>query len=231
MAPADQAGTPAALSDIAAAAQAGQSAASLGPQAAPGAAAGFDPGMLQALAGPQPGAPAPGGAGLGGAGAGNGPGTAVAPPAHPPPATQLAQAASAIHIAPGATGQVTIHLQPAELGSVQIRIERGPDGSATVTVQAERADTLHAIQQDVAHLHQALDRAGLPAEARQLTMQLAPAAPGGAAGGTDHAGTGAEGHRQSPMPRQAQRGVATDNTEDTDQSAPRWIAAGLNITA
>ena len=74
--------------------------------------------------------------------------------------TQVAQAVSAIHIAPGANGTVTIHLQPADLGTVQVRIEHAQNGAATVTVQVEKPETLHTLQLDLPHLHQALDRAG-----------------------------------------------------------------------
>jgi flagellar hook-length control protein FliK len=139
------------------------------------------------------------------------------------PAAQLAQAAAGIHIAPGATGQLTIHLQPAEFGAVQVRIERAHDGSATVTVQVERAETLHAIQQDMPHFHAAMDAAGLPTAQRAVTLHLAPSS-GSDAGG---AGNFADSQRQPPRqgrPPPAEPIIASDEE-------PQWQAAGVNITA
>ena len=145
--------------------------------------------------------------------------------APPTAATQLAHA-TAIHFASGTPGQITIHLQPAELGAVQVRIERGHDGSATITVQVERADTMHALQADLPHLHQALDRAGVPAEARQVHVELAqapPAANGGSAGG--------EGQRQGQAQRTRPQSAAQGDPDETAEPITRWRPAGINITA
>jgi flagellar hook-length control protein FliK len=161
------------------------------------------------------------------------PATAAATPAPltapPTPATQVAHAA-AVHFTTGAEGQVTIHLQPAELGAVQVRIERLHDGTANVTVQVERAETLHVLQQDLPHLHQALDRAGVPAEARQVTVELAPSA---AATNNTGAGTDQEGNRQNQgrAPRAEQQTAFGGDQADPENPAPRWRPAGLNITA
>jgi hypothetical protein len=139
------------------------------------------------------------------------------------PAAQLAQAAAGIHIAPGAAGQVTIHLQPAELGAVQVRIERARDGTATVTVQVERAETLHALQQDMPHFHAAMDAAGLPTAQRAVTLHLATSS------GSDTGGAGnfADSQRQPPRQGRPQPPVPAAEADD----APRWQAAGVNITA
>jgi flagellar hook-length control protein FliK len=169
------------------------------------------------------------------------PATTAAPAAAPPaptathtvaaiaaPAAQIAHAV-AVHIAAGATGNVTIHLQPAELGAVQVRIERAHDGSATVTVQVEKSETLHALQQDMPRLHQALDRAGLPTEARQVTLHLA------AATGSDtqtSLGNSQDGQRQNANTRQPPRPAAALPPDlPDDETAPAWRAAGINITA
>lgn len=156
--------------------------------------------------------------------------SAAAPPASataPPTAvTQLAHATE-IHFASGAPGQITIHLQPAELGAVQVRIERGHDGSATITVQVERADTLHALQADLPHLHQALDRAGVPAEARQVHMELAQAPPPGNAASAG----GGDGQRQGQAQRGKAQSAAQGDPDETTEPMPRWRPAGINITA
>jgi flagellar hook-length control protein FliK len=143
------------------------------------------------------------------------------------PTAQIAHAV-AVHIAPGASGNVTIQLQPAELGAVQVRIERAHDGSATVTVQVEKNDTLHVLQQDMPRLHQALDRAGLPAESRQVTLHLAPSA-----GSDTQTSLGnSDGQRQGGAARQPHRTAATAGTDTPDDDAPPvWRPAGINITA
>ena len=153
---------------------------------------------------------------------------ASAPVTAPPTAaTQLAHA-TAIHIAAGSSGQITIHLQPAELGAVQVRIERGHAGTATITVQVERADTLHALQVDLPHLHQALDRAGVPAEARQVTVELAQAPPPTNSAG---AGAGGDGQRQGQAPRAKPHSAAAGDQDETAEPIQRWRPAGINITA
>jgi flagellar hook-length control protein FliK len=162
--------------------------------------------------------------------AGTAPQAATTLHAAPPttPAAQIAHAV-AVHIAPGASGNVTIHLQPAELGAVQVRIERAHDGTATVTVQVEKSETLHSLQQDMPRLHQALDRAGLPSELRQVTLHLAPAT------GSDtqtSLGNSNDGQRQGANMRQPQRNAATPLPDlSDDEAVPVWRAAGINITA
>ena len=77
-----------------------------------------------------------------------------------------------LHVGADGTSRVTIRLDPAELGHLQIRIARATDGTATVDVTVERPDTLTNLQNDLGHLHQALDRAGLP-DQRSVTLHLA----------------------------------------------------------
>ncbi len=160
---------------------------------------------------------------------------AASAPAHatPPPVapvSQVAQAVTGVHIAAGASGQVTIHLQPAELGAVQVRIERAHDGTATVSVQVERADTLRALQQDLPHLHQALDRAGVPAEQRQVSFHLAPTA--ASAGSDPGFGPGADSQRQGQPGRSTRAALPpTASDEPTEPETPVWRPAGVNITA
>jgi hypothetical protein len=85
---------------------------------------------------------------------------------------QIAQAAETIAIDTRGAGAVTVHLQPAELGAVSIRVARTTSGTASVDVTVERSTTLQALQSDLAHLHQALDRAGV-AENRSITLHMA----------------------------------------------------------
>ena len=109
---------------------------------------------------------------------------------------------------------------------MQVRIERTHDGAANVTVQVERAETLHVLQQDLPHLHAALDRAGVPAEARQVTVELAPAPIS-----SNSAGTGGDGQRQGQSPRAKPNGAALGEQNEQADPTPRWRPAGLNITA
>jgi flagellar hook-length control protein FliK len=90
----------------------------------------------------------------------------------PTPAAQLASAVASLHVGADGTSHTTIKLDPAELGSVQIRISRATDGTASVSISVERPDTLATLQNDLGHLHQALDRAGLP-DQRSVTLHLA----------------------------------------------------------
>jgi flagellar hook-length control protein FliK len=177
-------------------------------------------------------------------------------PAAPTPAgTQLVhtlQTTGALHVAPGTARDITIHLQPGTLGAVQVRIERGQDGAATITLQADKPDTLHALQLDAAHLHQALDRAGLPTAGRQMSFELAPQSTAGSVSGggggdqgggqgggqgttgqghASHGGTGQRGHPQGAAP--AAPLTATDAAAiPAGISAAAGIAsASINITA
>jgi flagellar hook-length control protein FliK len=148
-------------------------------------------------------------------------------------------------VAPGGQGQVTIHLNPGELGTVEVKIARAPDGTATVTVQVEKAETLQTMQLDIAHLHQALDRAGVPAEQREVTMHLVPAAAtssfsadAGTSGGSNNGGFGAgtaggQGQRGGQQQQQGHGSNGALLTPHTPEHAdtPRWQAAGINITA
>jgi hypothetical protein len=160
-----------------------------------------------------------------------------------PPAGQVAQGLAALHLAGAGARQVTIHLTPGSLGSVQVQIARSADGAASITLLVQKPETLAALQQDGAHLHQALDRAGLPSAGRQISYQLAQTpADGGAFGSAanHNAGGGGAGDRHG---RPAPEHQATGRTRDPGSepapaarpAAARRIhpapAAGVNITA
>jgi flagellar hook-length control protein FliK len=133
------------------------------------------------------------------------------------------------------TSHVTIRLQPAELGHVEIRISRAQDGSSSVSVAVERPETLTTLQADLGHLHQALDRAGVP-EQRSVSVHLAANAAGAApaSGGTTQGGF-QQGPRQDrqhaaaappqPLP---QTNAAPMAASPPPQARPH---AGINITA
>jgi hypothetical protein len=120
----------------------------------------------------------------------------------------------------------------------------------------EKPETLLTLQQDAAHLHQALDRAGVPADGRQITFELA--APAGADSQGNSTGGGAQqGGGFSGTPGQsggganpdAQRGytpraqASATFTGDADASTNRAASvtqadrahasriSGINITA
>jgi hypothetical protein len=129
---------------------------------------------------------------------------------------------------------------------VQVTIARAPDGTATVTVQVEKAETLQTLQQDIAHLHQALDRAGVPSDQRQVSLHLGvPAMTGAADSGTSTGGSASGGFGTGTAPGNGQRGgqpqpqhggrgapAASPFIATAEQAeAPRWRAAGINITA
>ena len=79
---------------------------------------------------------------------------------------------------------VTIQLSPQELGSVRISIAH-LGTATTVNVTVERPETLALVQADSQHLHEALDRAGIGGEGREIQFQLAEpqvAAPTGGSG-------------------------------------------------
>lgn len=136
---------------------------------------------------------------------------------------------------------LVVRLEPAELGRVDVRIEREPGGPARISLLVERPDTLHAIQRDQAHLHRALDLAGVPPDGRQVQYQLAPPDPSplppgsfGASGG--FAGTGGHGPGGGGPggggsgARDRHGGYAWAGEEPTPPFARRRMA-GVDITA
>jgi hypothetical protein len=112
------------------------------------------------------------------------------------PATQIASAV--VSLAPAGTQTTILRLQPAELGHLQITLVRAADGPVSVALVVERPETLLLLLRDQPRLNQALDQAGVPAEARTLSFDLA-ASSASLSGNTngepaaDHAA-----HRHSP---------------------------------
>jgi len=77
----------------------------------------------------------------------------------------------------GGATRLDLALHPAALGDVAIRIVRGADGATAVHIDVARPEALAALHRDAPQLQAALDRAGLPAAARSVTLALAPNLP------------------------------------------------------
>jgi hypothetical protein len=175
-------------------------------------------------------------------------GASAAAPSTPAPAEQVAASISRLG---NASSQILIvRLNPGELGHVQITIARPNDGPASVSLVAERPETLLLLLRDQPHLNQALDQAGIPSEARTLTFDLAtPRTQGAPAGGEQGGGQSSNqptmdfGASRDERGRQNQwhgeqaayRGLGSplDATFALTDAAPARIAGlvGLNITA
>ena len=160
------------------------------------------------------------------------------------PTVQLGQALAAVHTRPDGTSQIRILLNPAELGSVQVRITRTHDGASSVSVAVERPETLRSLQTDLGHLHQALDRAGMP-EQRSLELHLvSPETPSTALASNGFGGSGmaqGESHQAADQGRsdtgRGSRAIASPPSDaglahvEARWTASPWRRVGVNITA
>ncbi len=163
-------------------------------------------------------------------------------PNPPPPAAQLGHAVAAFAAAPDGSSQIRILLNPAELGSVQVHITRTQDGLSSVSVAVERPETLRSLQADLGHLHQALDRAGLP-EQRNIVLHLAASDTGSGglpAGGSGFGGGSAQGGSQNTPQGRHEAGAGWQDASmsgtgpaepDPHPNFTAWQRAGVNITA
>lgn len=156
-----------------------------------------------------------------------------------PAVAQLGHA-MALRTGPDGVSHMTLRLDPAELGMVQVYVTRSHDGTASIRIDVERADTLTRFQSDLSHLHQALDRAGMP-EQRSLTLHLA--APEHSVAG--HAGSGGQSRFTHGESRQDRSGGEGGESGQINQpgspdalASPsfkpppgNWLRAGINITA
>ena len=152
--------------------------------------------------------------------------------------------------------QITLHLTPDSLGHVTIAIDQPKNGPVSVTLSAERPETLALLKHDEAQLSQTLDRAGVPSDNRVVSFHLAPAPAtssnpdstsqggsnqgnnaqtgfGQASFGTN--GGGSNDARRQPTPHAAYI-AAPDPDADWNSSALTTASAtasraGLNITA
>ncbi|HET9018037.1 MAG TPA: flagellar hook-length control protein FliK, partial [Acetobacteraceae bacterium] len=147
------------------------------------------------------------------------PRAAAAAPAAPaaPVAQQVATAVARLSVRAGEM-RLDLALHPETLGRVTIRIERSGDGSTAVHIAVERPEALAALHREAPQLQAALDRAGLAAGQRSVTVALAPPA----SGASQNFAAGDQ-PRERNRPRQAPR------------PRPRAAATGafpaVNITA
>lgn len=162
-----------------------------------------------------------------------------------PPAAQLGSILVASTRTQGGNQQLTVRLDPPELGRVQIAIAQPGTGAAAVTLTVERPETLLMVLRDAPALHQALDRAGIPAEARTVAFQLAPQhepSPQQPHGQGSQPGPafdlGSRDQWQRPtrqMPQRNEPGAgsaAADEASDNQPAYARiWQRAGIDITA
>ncbi len=155
------------------------------------------------------------------------------------PAQQVSAALVSLAHAPDGGQRMTLRLEPAELGQVQIRIDRPADAPAQVEITVQRPETLTLLLRDQPQLQRALDQAGVPADGRSLTLHVAApesaASSGstnsGAAAGADLGQSGGNG-AGTRSEAQGRSGDAADpDQDDTSIPLPRWLRAGLDITA
>lgn len=118
---------------------------------------------------------------------------AMAGPAPPPPARQVASVAVALAFSPGVSDGFSLALDPAELGRVEIRVQREGD-SHSVRVTAERPETLALLQRDRQELDRGLADAGLRVDPAGISFSLDTPDQGGGGG---LGGEAAPGHRGS----------------------------------
>ncbi|MDE2581959.1 MAG: flagellar hook-length control protein FliK [Rhodospirillales bacterium] len=132
----------------------------------------------------------------------------------------------ALATGPSGTHRLSLLLTPADLGQVQITLQRAADGPTLVQVTAQQPQTLNLLVRDQAHLHRALDQAGVPASGRNLSFQLG-------SGGTGAQFTGGSA-RQGGFGRArpgAARGLAAVETPQAVIATTRLRRLGIDITA
>ncbi len=165
----------------------------------------------------------------------------------PTPATELAPALLSFSRTDGSS-VLTLRLEPATLGQVEVRIVRPPDGPADVQVTATQPQTLLLLVRDQPLLQQALDRAGIAVDTRNLSFHLAPPTPptapatasggamtqGGLASGSGLGPGGTATRDNAPRRRRTTVALSPDAVRNAAASHPpgvHWLRAGLDITA
>lgn len=68
--------------------------------------------------------------------------------------------------------RISVKLEPAELGRVDIRLDFTPDGKTSISILAEKSDTLDMLKRDAKELAQSLLDIGVKAEAGNLSFNL-----------------------------------------------------------
>ena len=103
----------------------------------------------------------------------------------------------------------------------------------------QRPETLTLLLRDQPQLQRALDLAGVPADGRSLTMHVAApestatsgGATSGAAGGADPGPGGGNGAGPGSGGQGQSADAADQDQDDSATPLPRWLRAGLDITA
>ena len=160
----------------------------------------------------------------------------------PPEVQQVAPALVALATDSKGASTLTVSLHPRDLGEVQIHLVRARDGATSLTVTADRAETLQQLAQNAHQLHAALDAADLPSSHRIVTFTLTASLEQGLATADRDAAQGNlrggnEQHRQSSRngpgtpSRDSSSTIAGSLITGAGSAARRWVAAGLNITA
>jgi hypothetical protein len=155
------------------------------------------------------------------------------------PAQQVSAALVSLAGAPGGGQRMTLRLEPAELGLVQIRIDRPQDAPAQVDISVQRPETLTLLLRDQPQLQRALDQAGVPADGRSVTLHVtAPdsttsssSVTAGAAASADLGQSGGHGAGTRSGGQGRSGDAADQDPDDTSTPLPRWLRAGLDITA
>jgi flagellar hook-length control protein FliK len=161
------------------------------------------------------------------------------------PAQQIGAGLQTLTRTVDGTRQTVLRLEPAELGKIQIAIAQPKDGAAAVVLTVERPETLLLVLRDQSGLHQALDRAGIAADGRTVSVELAPVRtePQPAAAQAGHGQPDAFATNRDPghggRSARNQPGAAGDDNRtgpDTPGSPlsgamPAWRRAGIDITA
>jgi flagellar hook-length control protein FliK len=144
------------------------------------------------------------------------------------PVEQAAYQASIVYRASAAQQHVTVKLDPAELGAITFRLSTA-GGHRSLDIAVERPETLKMLLADGDTLHRALDKAGVPAENRTISLSVepppvpvnapsvpdAPAMPAGTA--STPLGSGGEGGSRG---REAFSGTASPGLVAEEDTAP-----------
>ena len=152
------------------------------------------------------------------------------------PLRQMAPALMAMHTSLDGTRHMDLRLHPASLGEVRVQISRADETPIRVAISATRAETLALLREDTHALHQALNAAGIPASNRELIFLLTPPTPAASDPGapTMQAPADGSGRRDEASPHSrpaAQVAMAADEDHLPSLAPPRWVRAGLDITA
>ena len=137
------------------------------------------------------------------------------------------------------SGDMSIRLSLPNLGTVEVRVGKGDHGASTMTISADRPDTLRTMETDQAQLRAVLNQSGLENGDRIIDYELL-ATPRGADGGSFASPEGSDdrpdrstdlGDHRNGSARQDGEGIHTMALDVTISSLPQMTAGAVNITA